>query len=68
MIHKKKSKAILQKIGIIFISSLAGTLVACSNETVKEEENAPGQSNSSVVEEAVPNDTETKKEEVQEDS
>lgn len=67
MIHKKKSKAILQKVGIIFISSMAGILVACSNETVKEEENAPGQSNSSVVEEAVPNATETKKEEVQED-
>lgn len=67
MIHKKKSNVIFQKVGIIFISSLVGILVACSNETVKEEENAPGQSNSSVVEEAVPNDTETKKEEVQED-
>ncbi|MCM3652971.1 hypothetical protein [Metabacillus litoralis] len=67
MIHKKKSNVIFQKVGVIFISSMVGILVACSNETVKEEENAPGQSNSSRVEEAVPNDTETKKEEVQED-
>lgn len=63
-------KAFLQKTGIILVSCMFGaTLLACSNETLKEEETAPVQTDSnSVAEESLQEETKVDKEVKQEEA